>query len=290
VGVTSIAEPLAGFQEGRRRGFWQRWYRTPSFVGGLLILGTLVALAVLAPVIAPHSPTDQDLRNILKGPSSEHWLGTDQLGRDLFSRLLYAGRTDLKIGFLAVLLPFCIGTVVGSLAGYYGRWIDTIALYFVNVVVAFPFIVLLTAILFVLGPSERSIYIAITLVGWVSYCRILRAEVLVAKRHEYVLAAQAAGLSDIRIIVRHLLPNVITQAIVFAMSDIVLVLAAIVTLGYIGIGVQPPTPDWGTMIADGQNFLTTKWQLSTIPGLAVVVTGLGLSLLGDGIADLLRPE
>lgn len=290
MGVTSIAEPLAGFPESRHRGFWQRWYRTPSFVAGLLILGTLVGLAVLAPVIAPHSPTDQDLKNILKGPSSEHWLGTDQLGRDLFSRLLYAGRTDLKIGFLAVLLPFCIGTVVGSLAGYYGRWSDSIVLYFVNVVVAFPFIVLLTAILFVLGPSERSIYIAITLVGWVSYCRIIRAEVLVAKRQEYVLAAQAAGLSDIRIIGRHLLPNVITQAIVFAMSDIVLVLAAIVTLGYIGIGVQPPTPDWGTMIADGQNFLTTKWQLSTIPGLAVVVTGLGLSLLGDGIADLLRPE
>jgi peptide/nickel transport system permease protein len=156
--------------------------------------------------------------------------------------------------------------------------------------VAFPFLVLLTAILFALGPSERSIYIAITLVGWVSYCRIIRAEILVAKRQEYVLAAQAAGLGDLRIIARHILPNVITQSIVFAMSDIVLVLAAIVTLGYIGIGVQPPTPDWGTMVADGQNFLTTKWQLSTMPGLAVVVTGLGLSLLGDGIADLLRPE
>jgi peptide/nickel transport system permease protein len=285
-----VTEPLGGFVDQRRRGFRQRWYRTPSFVAGLLILGTLIGLAVLAPVVTSHPPNGQNLRNVLQGPSSEHWLGTDQLGRDLWSRLIYAGRTDLKIGFLAVLLPFCIGTVVGSLAGYYGRWLDTIALFFVNVVVAFPFLVLLTAILFVLGPSERSIYIAITLVGWVSYCRIIRAEILVAKRQEYVLAAQAAGLGDLRIIARHILPNVITQSIVFAMSDIVLVLAAIVTLGYIGIGVQPPTPDWGTMVADGQNFLTTKWQLSTIPGLAVVVTGLGLSLLGDGIADLLRPE
>jgi peptide/nickel transport system permease protein len=289
VGVV-VTEPLGGFVDQRRRGFRQRWYRTPSFVAGLLILGTLIGLAVLAPVVTSHPPNGQNLRNVLQGPSSEHWLGTDQLGRDLWSRLIYAGRTDLKIGFLAVLLPFCIGTVVGSLAGYYGRWLDTIALFFVNVVVAFPFLVLLTAILFVLGPSERSIYIAITLVGWVSYCRIIRAEILVAKRQEYVLAAQAAGLGDLRIIARHILPNVITQSIVFAMSDIVLVLAAIVTLGYIGIGVQPPTPDWGTMVADGQNFLTTKWQLSTIPGLAVVVTGLGLSLLGDGIADLLRPE
>jgi peptide/nickel transport system permease protein len=285
-----VTEPLGGFVEQRRRGFWQRWYRTPAFVAGLLILGTLIGLAVLAPVVTSHPPNEQNLRNVLQGPSSEHWLGTDQLGRDLWSRLVYAGRTDLKIGFLAVLLPFCIGTVVGSLAGYYGRWLDTIALFFVNVVVAFPFLVLLTAILFALGPSERSIYIAITLVGWVSYCRIIRAEILVAKRQEYVLAAQAAGLGDLRIIARHILPNVITQSIVFAMSDIVLVLAAIVTLGYIGIGVQPPTPDWGTMVADGQNFLTTKWQLSTMPGLAVVVTGLGLSLLGDGIADLLRPE
>jgi peptide/nickel transport system permease protein len=290
VGAATVAEPVAGFVEQRRRGFWQRWYRTPSFVAGLVILGVLIGLAVFAPLVTSHPPNEQNLRNVLQGPSSEHWLGTDQLGRDLWSRLVYAGRTDLKIGFLAVLLPFCIGTVVGSLAGYYGRWIDTIALFFVNVVVAFPFFVLLTALLVALGPNERNIYIAITLVGWVSYCRIIRAEILVAKRQEYVLAAQAAGLGDVRIIARHILPNVITQSIVFAMSDIVLVLAAIVTLGYIGIGVQPPTPDWGTMVADGQNFLTTKWQLSTIPGLAVVVTGLGLSLLGDGIADLLRPE
>jgi len=288
--AVAIAEPLADLPEQRSRGFWQRWYRTPSFVAGLAIIGTLVLMAVFAPVVATHPPTEQDLHNILKGPSSEHWLGTDQLGRDLWSRLVYAGRTDLKIGFLAVLLPFGIGTVLGCIAGYYGRALDTFVLYFVNVVVAFPFLVLLTAILVALGPGQRSIYIAITLVGWVSYCRIIRAEILVAKRQEYVLAAQAAGLSDVRIIGRHILPNVITQSIVFAMSDIVLVLAAIVTLGYIGIGVQPPTPDWGTMVADGQNFLTTRWQLSTVPGLAVVVTGIGLSLLGDGLADLLRPE
>ena len=160
----------------------------------------------------------------------------------------------------------------------------------VDVMVAFPFYVLIIALVFVLGPGARSIYIAITLVGWVSYARIIRGEIVVAKRQEYVLAAQAAGFRDGRIILRHLLPNVITQAIVFAMSDIVLDILAIVTLGYLGLGIQPPTPDWGGMIADGQAFLTTNWELSTIPGVAVIITALGLSLIGDGLADLLRPE
>jgi peptide/nickel transport system permease protein len=160
----------------------------------------------------------------------------------------------------------------------------------VDVVVAFPYLVLIIALVFVIGPGPRGIYIAITMVGWVSYARILRGEILVAKRQEYVLAAQAAGFSDARIIARHILPNVITQAVVFAMSDIVLVIVAIVTLGYLGLGVQPPTADWGSMMAQGQDFITTRWEISTIPGLAVVLTGLGLSLIGDGLADLLRPE
>jgi peptide/nickel transport system permease protein len=159
----------------------------------------------------------------------------------------------------------------------------------VDVVVAFPFYVLIIALVFVLGTGERSIYIAITAVGWVSYARIIRGEILVAKRLDYVAAAQSGGLSNARVILRHILPNVITQAIVYAMSDIVQDILAIVTLSYLGLGIAPPTADWGSMISDGQNFLTTHWQLSTIPGFAVVVTGLGLSLLGDGLADVLRP-
>jgi peptide/nickel transport system permease protein len=273
-----------------RRGFRRRWYRTPSFVAGVSILGSIVLLAILAPLVTTHDPTNQDLANILQGPSWNHPLGTDDLGRDVWARLVYGARTDLRVAFLAVLFPFTIGTLIGLLAGYYGRWIDAITSWLVNVVVAFPFYVLIIALVFALGSGTRNIYIAITIVGWVSYTRIVRGEVLVAKRREYVLAARAAGLSGRRIMFRHLLPNVVTQAIVFAMSDIVLDILAIVTLGYLGLGVQPPTPDWGKMIADGQTYLTTNWELSTVPGIAVVITALGLSLLADGLADLLRPE
>ena len=273
-----------------RSSFRRRWYRTPSFVAGASILGTIILLALLAPVASWHDPVQQNLLNILQGPSWSHPLGTDELGRDEWARILYGARTDLRVAFLAVLFPFAIGTAIGLVAGYFGGWVDTIANWFVNVVVAFPFYVLIIALVFALGSGTRNIYIAITIVGWVSYTRIVRGEVLVAKRREYVLAARAGGLSNARIIVRHLLPNVITQAIVFSMSDIVLDILAIVTLGYLGLGVQPPTADWGKMIADGQTYLTTHWELSTIPGVAVVITALGLSLLADGLADLLRPE
>ncbi len=288
---TTVVDALAGSVDIRpRSGFRHRWYRTPSFVAGVSILFVLVAMALLAPVLASYDPTKQDLAHVLEGPSLHHWLGTDHLGRDVWARLLYGARIDLRVGFLAVLFPFCIGTFLGCLAGYYGRWLDTLVMRAVDVVIAFPFYVLIIALVFVLGPGTRSIYIAITIVGWVSYTRIIRGEIQVAKRQEYVLAAQAVGFSDVRVIARHLLPNVITQAIVYAMSDIVISILAIVTLGYLGLGVEPPTPDWGQMIADGQSFLTTNWQLSTVPGIAVVITGLGLSLLGDGLSDLLRPE
>lgn len=273
-----------------RRGFRRRWYRTPSFVAGSSILGAIALLAVLAPLVTKHDPATQDLLQTLVGPSWNHPLGTDDLGRDVWSRLVYGARTDLQVAFLAVLFPFVIGTLVGLLAGYYGGIVDTVVSWLVNVVVAFPFYVLIIALVFALGSGTRNIYIAITIVGWVSYARIVRGEVLVARRREYTLAARSGGLSDWRILFRHLLPNVVTQAIVFAMSDIVLVILAIVTLGYLGLGVQPPTPDWGRMIADGQTYLTTNWALSTVPGIAVVITALGLSLLADGLADLLRPE
>jgi peptide/nickel transport system permease protein len=267
----------------------RRWYRQPALASGLVLLGIIVIAAAAAPLLTPYDPIKQNLNSALLGPSAHHLLGTDQTGRDTFTRLLYGLRNDLRIAFIAVLLPFCIGTILGSIAGYFGGWVDAVLMRLVDIVVAFPFYVLLIALVFVLGPGERSIYIAITLVGWVSYARIIRGEILVAKRQDYVVAARSGGLSVIRIIGRHLLPNVITQAIIYAMSDIVQDILAIVTLGYFGLGVPPPTPDLGSMINDGQNFLTTHWQLTTFPGLAVVAVGLALSLIGDGLADLIRP-
>ncbi|HEY2575241.1 MAG TPA: ABC transporter permease [Streptosporangiaceae bacterium] len=266
-----------------------RWYRQPALVAGLMVTGAIVAMAIAAPLLASDNPTAQNLGATLQGPGAHHLLGTDQLGRDTWSRLLYGARVDLRVAFIAVLFPFCIGTFLGSLAGYFGGWVDMVLMRLVDIVVAFPFYVLVIALVFVLGPGERSIYIAIAIIGWVSYARIIRGQILVAKRQEYVLAAQSGGLPTYRIIARHLLPNVISQAIVYALSvDMIQDILAIVTLGYLGLGIPPPTADWGSMIAAGQSFITTRWELSMIPGIAVVITGFGLSLIGDGLADLLR--
>jgi peptide/nickel transport system permease protein len=286
-GPEPASEPVLVLRaEGRPAG---RWYRQPALVAGLAILAVVVGLALAAPLITSYNPTAQNLNDTLLGPSSRHLLGTDQLGRDTFTRLLYGLRLDLRIAFIAVLFPFVLGIVLGSLAGYFGGWTDSVIMRLVDIVVAFPFYVLVIALVFVLGPGERSIYIAITVVGWVAYARIIRGEILVAKRQDYITAARSGGLSNVRIMRRHLMPNVISQGFIYGMSDIVQDILAIVTLGYLGLGIPPPTADLGSMINDGQNFLSTHWQLTTIPGLAVVVVGLGLSLVGDGLADLLRP-
>lgn len=282
--------PAAPAEASGARRERRRWWANPPLIAGLLLVGIIVAMAVLAPVLAAYGPTTQDLTSILQGPGGKHFLGTDQLGRDVWSRLLYGAQVDLRVGFIAVLFPFVLGTVLGSIAGYFGGIWDTLIMRLVDVVVAFPFYVLILALVFVLGPGQRSIWIAITVVGWVSYAKLVRGEILIAKRQDYVVAARLAGFSNMRIIGVHVLPNVITQAIVYAMSDIVQDILAIVTLGYLGLGIPPPIADWGAMISQGQQFISTHWLLPTIPGLAVVVTGLGLSLIGDGLADLLSTD
>jgi peptide/nickel transport system permease protein len=274
----------------RRAGVRERIRRTPALSSGLLLLGLIVLAVLLAPVITPYSPTTQDLTAILQGPSWHHLLGTDELGRDELSRLLYAGRTDLRIGVLAVLFPFCFGTAIGTVAGFYGGLLDGIVMRIVDVLIAFPFYVLVIGLVFVVGTGTRGIYIAFAIADWVVYARTVRATTLVVREAEYIAAARVGGLGDLRVLVRHVLPNTISQAIVYIMSDIVLVIVAVVTLGYLGLGAQPPTPDWGAMVNDGQQFITTHWTLATLPGLAVVLTGLSLSLIGDGLADLLRPQ
>lgn len=271
-----------------RRGRSGRW--NAPLVVGLLLFSLIVLAAACAPLLTPYDPIDQDLKHTLLAPGAPgHPLGTDALGRDVLSRLLYGARVDLRVGVLAVVSPFIIGSLVGLVAGWFGGWLDTVIGRIIDVVIAFPFLVLVIALVFSMGPGTTSIYVAITLVGWVAYARIVRAQVLTAKEQEYAMAARASGLPTWRILLRHLRPNVLLQAIVFSMSDIVLTLLAIVTLGFLGLGVPPPTPDWGTMIQEGQQYILNKWYLATIPGLAVVLTGLSLALIADGIVERSNP-
>jgi peptide/nickel transport system permease protein len=274
----------------RRPSFGARAAHTPAFFTGAALTAAVVTLALLAPVIGRYGPAQQDLLATLQGPSTAHWLGTDEFGRDVWSRLLYGGRTDLQVGLLAVLIPFVAGSLLGTLCGYVGGWIDAIVMRVADIVLAFPFYVLIIALVFFVGEGTRGIYIAFALTDWVVYARTTRGATLVAVSQDWVAAAEAGGLSRPRVLLRHILPNTVSQAIVYAMSDIVLVISAVVTLGYLGLGIQPPAPDWGTMISDGQNFITVHPWLAIVPGIALVVTGVGLSLLGDGLADVQRPS
>lgn len=277
----AIAGPLA--RKARLR-------QPPSLIIGSALLTLIVLAAALAPWLTPYDPIAQNLRETLQPPSAEHWLGTDHLGRDVMSRLLHAARLDLFIGVGAVITPFVVGIGLGAVAGYYGGRIDAAISALVDMVMAFPYYVLIIALVFSLGPGITSIFVAVALVGWVSYARIVRGEFLAERDKEYVLAAKALGFSDVRIIFRHILPNVITQPLTYAMSDIIVIIVGVVTLSYLGLGVPPPTPDWGSMIAAGQTFITTHWQLSTVPGLAVILVGLAFSLIGDGLTQRLRRE
>jgi peptide/nickel transport system permease protein len=283
--VTAIAFPGrttdAAATPRRRRGSVN-----VTLIAGLTLFLLIALAAICAPLLTSADPIAQDLLQARLPPGSPgHLLGTDQLGRDVLSRLLYGGRVDLQVGVLAVVTPFIAGTVLGLLTGWIGGWFDLVVMRVVDVVVAFPFFVLVIALVFALGAGTGSIYVAISMVGWVAYCRIVRGEVLRAKEQEYALAARASGLPTWRILFRHLLPNVVVQAVVYSMSDIVLTILAIVTLSYLGLGVPPPTPDWGSMIQDGQQFLLTQWYIATIPGLAVVLVGLALALVADGLVE-----
>ena len=261
---------------------------SPTLVAGALLLAAIALVAVFAPALAPYSPTAQDLSAGLLPPSAKHPFGTDQLGRDVFSRVLFAARTDLGIAALAAVAPFIAGVTLGLVSGYFGRTTDWVISRVTDTVIAFPFYVLVIAIVFAVGAGAPGIVAAFALVGWVGYARVIRALTASMRDLGWVRAARGAGLSHARILVRHLLPNVLPQAIVLLATEIVLIMVAIVTLGFLGLGIQPPTPDWGTMIADGQAFVTSHWWLAALPGLAVVVTGIALSLLGDGIGDALR--
>ncbi|HXV25926.1 MAG TPA: ABC transporter permease [Alphaproteobacteria bacterium] len=243
-------------------------------------------LAVGAPVIAPYDPIAQDLTRTLTGPSLAHPLGTDNFGRDVLSRIIWGTRLDLAMGIIGVAVPFAIGCCIGLIAGYLGGLAEMLLMRILDVTISFPFFVLVIAIISLLGPGLTSFFIAVSLVGWVSYARLVRSQILVLKHMDFVQAARALGYGRLRIMMRHLLPNAVVPAIVFSMSDIVLVILLGSSLSYLGLGAQPPAAEWGVMIAEGQTFMASAWWISFFPGLAIVGLAFGFSLLGDGLAEL----
>jgi peptide/nickel transport system permease protein len=252
------------------------------------MLGLLVAAAVAGPLLSPYSPNAHDFDALLQPPSLAHPLGTDNFGRDVLTRILHGAVIDLRIGVLAVAFPFVFGALLGAAAGYYGRWVDTLVMRVVDVITAVPFLVLVIAVVAFLGPGEVNIFIAIGGVGWVTYARLVRGEVLREKSLEYVAAGRALGFRRWRLLLGHVLPNAIPPAVIFLASDVVLVILTTASLGFLGLGVRPPAPEWGMMISEGREFLASGWWVATMPGFACMYTGLAFILLGDGVADLLR--
>jgi peptide/nickel transport system permease protein len=257
--------------------------------GGVLLLAIIVAV-LLGPLVVPYSPTALDPSQRLQGPSREHLLGTDQVGRDLLARLLYGGRVSLGSALPAVLGLVLLGLVVGAVAGYAGGLVDGIIAVVIDTVLALPGLVLSLAIAGTLGPSLRNTLLAVLLVGWAGHARLFRGAVLAAREWEYVVAARAAGAGNVRIVARHILPNIIGPIIVVATLDIGFVILTISSLSFLGLGVQPPTPEWGVMLSDARTSLDLAPQLVVLPALCILLVVLAANLLGDGLRDALDPR
>lgn len=256
-----------------------------KFWVGAWIVGVYVLAALAAPWIAPYDPDAQDVVNRLADPSWQHPVGTDELGRDVLSRLIFAARIDLTVGFLGALLPMLAGTALGALAGYIGRWVDVMIMRVADVVQAFPAYILIIALVFAFGQGAGTILLAFTLTVWVIYARIVRDEILRVRSLDYVQAARAAGLPHSRIIARHVLPNTISQTVVYFATDILFAILALASFSFIGLGIPPPDAEWGAMIEGGKEFLRDNWWLTAAPGAALSVVGLGFLLMGDGLDD-----
>lgn len=266
--------------------------RRPSaaLIAGLVIVGASLVLAIAPGLVAPYDPAAFDYRALMQLPSWAHPFGTDNFGRDILSRVIWAYRLDMQIALFTTLFPVAFGTAVGALVGYYGGIWEPIFGRIVDVVITFPFLVLVIAIVAVLGPGLVNMYIAVGAVGWVFYARLIAAEIKVQNRLDYAAAGKVMGYGDARIILRHLLPNAASPVLVYWMTDMALSILLGASLGYLGLGAQPPAAEWGLLIADGKNFMSQAWWMTIFPGIAIVLTGFGFSLLGDGVADLLRPE
>ncbi|MBY5336822.1 ABC transporter permease [Rhizobium leguminosarum] len=267
---------------------WRRFFgRRPMLVFSAGLLLFFVLLAIGAPIFAPYDPIMQNAEVRLQAPSLLHPFGTDNFGRDILSRVIWGARLDLQMALIGVIFPFVIGTTVGTIAGFFGGIVDALFMRLVDIILAFPFLVLMLSIIAILGPGLGSFYIAMALVGWVSYARLIRAQMLVLKGSDYAVAAVSLGFSRPRIMFRHLLPNAIAGSVVFSMSDATLVLLSGAAVSYLGLGVQPPTAEWGVMVAEGQSFITTAWWITLFPGLSIVCLAFGFSILGDALGELL---
>jgi peptide/nickel transport system permease protein len=293
----AVALPAAiGVEERQWLATLKRLARRRTSVFGLCVVVVVLLAALFAPWIAPFDPLEQDINKRLKEPGWQtaagriHALGTDHLGRDILARVIFGSRIALVVGLSAVLISGVLGMAIGLVAGYFGGKVDDFFMRLADIQLAFPFILLAIAVIGVLGPSLRNIIIVIGVSSWVVYARVVRGEVLSIREREFVQAAIALGSRDGRILLRHVLPNAFTPWLVVATLDMARVIVIESALSFLGLGVQPPTPTWGGMLADGRVYLSTAWWLATFPGLAILVTVLGINLLGDGLRDTLDPR
>jgi peptide/nickel transport system permease protein len=262
----------------------------PGAIVGLIVLTVVILSALFAPLIAPYDPIAQDTTAIRAAPSAQHLFGTDNFGRDVFSRVLYGGRMSLPVGFVAVGITAVVGVALGLIAGYYGRAIDSVIMRWVDIMLAFPGILLAMALVAILGPSLFNLMLAVGIAAIPEYTRVVRGTVLSAREAEYVVAVRVSGAPDRSIVLRHILPNVLPPVIVLATLGIAGAIILGSTLSFLGLGIQPPTPEWGNMLSDGRSMLRHQWWVSLFPGLAIMVTVLAINLLGDGLRDALDPR
>jgi len=261
-------------------------------MAGMFVMLLLYVLALMAPLVAPFDPTAQGdiVLTRYRPPSFENPMGTDKFGRDILSRVLYGARISLTIGFIAVGLSVTLGTAVGALAGYFGRWVDSVLMRFTDMMLSFPRLILLIVVIALFEPSIWLVVIVLGLTGWMSVARIVRGEVLSLREREFVQAARVLGMNDARIIGRHIIPNILAPVIVYTTLGIGNTILVEAALSFLGLGVQPPTPSWGNMISDGRDSLITAWWIATFPGLAIVATVTAFNLLGDGLRDAMDPR
>lgn len=266
------------------------WLRNLSFLIGAAIILLVAAVALFPQVFTSLDPLAVDVSACLQAPSGAHLFGTDNYGRDIFARVIWGTRIDLLLGIFGTMIPFAVGCILGLLSGYYSGLLDSFLMRVIDILMAFPFIVLVIAIMTILGQGMMNVYIALWLVDWIAYAKLVRGDVLVLKNSEFIQAAKIAGFTDKRILLRHLLPNVINAAVVFAASDVVLNILTGASLSFIGLGIQPPAPEWGAVMNEGRGYINIAWWITFFPGLCMTVTGIGFSLLGDGLADFLRTK